>query len=120
MEKLFETILKENSETIFPCEITTYAEESMARSSLDYYETDDEERFWSEYEDISEAVIENSNQLRQALIDLTNYCEDTGSIDLDIDKAVSDLLSTGKTEFLYKSGVNRGEKLKYIIQCDTL
>lgn len=111
-----------NVETIFPCEITTYAEESMARSSLDYYyigDKDDEDWVWSEYVGEDEGgrmVLENSSELRAALNDLINYCEETGSVDLDVDKAISDLLSTGKAEFTYKSEVNRDEILKYIIE----
>lgn len=111
-----------NVETISPCEITTYAEEPMARSSLDYYyigDKDDEDWVWSEYVDEDEGgrmVLENSSELRAALNDLINYCEETGSVDLDVDKAISDLLSTGKAEFTYKSEVNRDEILKYIIE----
>ena len=111
-----------NVETIFPCKITTYAEESMAHSSLDYYyvgDKDDEDWIWSEYvgEDEGERmVLENSSELRAALNDLINYCEETGSVDLDVDKAVSDLLSTGKAEFIYTSEVNDDEVLKYIIE----
>lgn len=112
----------EDTETIFPCEITTYAEESMARSSLDYYyvgDKDDEDWVWSEYVGEDEGgrmVLENSSELRAALNDLINYCEETGSIDLNVDKAISDLLSTGKAEFIYTSEVNDDEVLKYIIE----
>lgn len=111
-----------NVETIFPCEITTYAEEPMARSSLDYYyvgDKDDEDWIWSEYVGEDEGgrmVLENSSELRTALNDLINYCEETGSVDLDVDKAISDLLSTGKAEFIYTSEVNDDEVLKYIIE----
>ena len=94
----------------------------MARSSLDYYyigSNDDEDWVWDEYVGKDEGgrmVLEDLSELRIALEDLINYCEETGSIDLDVDKAISDLLSTGKTEYIYTSEVNDGEVLKYIIE----